>query len=202
MKTKKAIKLLSVITALVLIMSVVLFACSEKKFKYEHDPRDNPSAMADIVEDENAIYGFRPSETGSLSMYASYDWSDPEVVEKGRQERIEYHNSLQAMYDILNEMHAHGQDIESIARAISAKRNEIRLDAYKDDPEGLAVVKQRNLDQYGHEEGPLADELFEKYGSWEMVIFKAFSTNSGMDACLGLYDDYYLLYVAAGQVPN
>ena len=66
---------------------------------YQHDPRDNPSAMADIVEDENAVYGFRPSETGSLSVYADADWSDPEIVEKGRQDRIEYHKSLETLYD-------------------------------------------------------------------------------------------------------
>ena len=29
---------------------------------------------------------------------------------------------------------------------------------------------------------------------------KAFSVNAGMDACLGLYDDYYDVYVALGQV--
>ena len=200
MKTKKAIKLLSVITALVLIMSVVLFACSEKKFKYEHDPRKNPSAMADIIEDENAVYGFRPSESGSLAMYANEDWSNPEVVEKGRQERIAYHKSLESMYVMLNEMKNDGKDIETIARAVSAKRNELRLDAYKDDPEGLEALKQRNLKKYGHEEGPLPDELYAQYGSWEIVISKAFSTNSGMDACLGLYDDYYELYVASGQI--
>ena len=38
--------------------------------------------------------------------------------------------------------------------------------------------------------------------SLETVIEKAFSANSGMDACLGLYDDYYALYVAAGQVAD
>ena len=200
MKTKKAIKLLSVITPLVLIMSVLLFACSEKKFKYEHDPRENTSAMADIVEDENAIYGFRPSETGSLAMYANEDWSDPEMVEKGRQERIAYHKSLESMYDILNDMSAQGKSLEEIARAVSTRRNEIRLEAYNDDPEGVAAVKARNLTKYGHEEGPLPDELYAQYGSWEIVISKAFSANSGMDACLGLYDEYYQLYVASGQI--
>ena len=196
----RVIKLLNIILIIVLIMSITLFACSEMKFKYEHDPRDNPSAMADIIEDENAIYGFRPSETGSLAMYANEDWSDPEVVEKGRQERIAYHKSLESMYDILNEMSAHGQSVEAIARAVSTRRNEIRLEAYKDDPEGLTAIKERNLKKYGHEEGPLPDELYEQYGSWEAVISKAFSANSGMDACLGLYDDYYVLYVASGQI--
>ena len=100
------------------------------------------------------------------------------------------------MYDILREMSAAGKSVEEIARAVSAKRNEIRLASYKDDPEGLAAAKARNLEKYGHEEGPLADELYAQYGSWQTVLVKAFSTNMGMDACLGLYDDYYSVYVA------
>ena len=172
-----------------------------KRFTYEHDPRENPSAMADIVEDEQAIYGFRPSETGSLSMYASADWSDPAVVAKGRADRIAYHESIEGMYVLLNQLISEGKDVETIARAVSAKRNELRLAAYDGDPEGLAAVKERNLAQYGHEEGPLPDELYAKYGSWETVITKSFSVNSGMDACLGLYDDYYDLYVTVGQIP-
>ena len=162
MNSKKVIKLLSIITLLVLVMSMSLFACKDKGFKYKHDPRDNPSAMEDIVEDPTAIYGFRPSAEGSLSMYADEDWSDPEVVEKGRQERIKYHKSLEAMYTILNEMKAEGKDIETIARAVSTKRNEIRLESYKDKPKELEELKQRNLEKYGHEEGPLPDELYEK----------------------------------------
>ena len=198
----------SILILLVLTLTVSLFctACANKAneeepqgFHYQHDPRDNPRAMADIEEDDTAIYGFRPSATGSLSIYADADWSDAAVVEKGRQDRIAYHNSLEAMYTILDEMTAAGKSTEEIARAISAKRNQIRLDAYQNDPEGLAALKERNLAQYGHEEGPLPDELYEKYGLWETVIAKSFNANSGMDACLGLYDDYYDLYVAIGQ---
>ncbi|MBP5242955.1 MAG: hypothetical protein J6Z36_04610 [Clostridia bacterium] len=193
---------ISILAALIFAIGLAFSACAPKSFEYEHDPRENPRAMADIVVDENAVYGFRPSEEGSLAVYASMDWSDPTIVEEGRQERIAYHESLESMYVLLDAMTAEGKDTETIARAISAKRNELRLAAYKDDAEGLAAVKERNLAQYGHEEGPLPDELYEKYGSWEMVIAKAFSANSGMDACLGLYDDYYDLYVAIGQIPN
>ena len=32
-------------------------------------------------------------------------------------------------------------------------------------------------------EGPLADEMYEKYGDWETVLTKAFSPNAAMDAC-------------------
>ena len=40
-------------------------------FRYQHDPRLNPSAMADIVVDPTAVYGFAPSPDGSLKEYAA-----------------------------------------------------------------------------------------------------------------------------------
>ena len=169
-------------------------------FAYTHDPRNNPKAMADIVEDAAAVYGFRPSTEGSLARYAEIDWTDPVVVEGGRQERIAYHESIAEMYEMLREMQAEGATTEEIARAVSAKRNEIRIASYANDPEGLARLKARNLEQYGNENGGSPEYFYERYGSWETVIDKSFSTNSGMDACLGLYDDYYDLYVILGQV--
>ena len=70
----------------------------------------------------------------------------------------------------------------------------------RDNPEGLAAVKKSNLEAYGNENGPTADSLFDKYGSWETVLVKSFGTNAGMDACCGLYDDYYTLYLELGMV--
>lgn len=173
---------------------------SAEEFRYVHDPRLNPKAMEDIIEDPSAIYGFSPDPNSvRLGQFASYDWSDPVLVENARQERIAYHAQNAGLYDMLTQLQAEGKSIEEIARTISAERNRIRLAAYDGDPEGLAAVKQSNLDTYGNEEGPSADSLYAKYGSWETVLEKAFSVNSGMDACLGLYDDYYDLYVASGQ---
>ena len=206
MKTRKA---LSLLLALLLVFSLQLSvpaaeagAGTPEPFRYQHDPRLNETAMRDIVVDPTAVYGFSPSPEGSLSAYTDFDWTDPVLVngEHARQERVAYHESLGEMYTLLDEMSAAGKGIEEIARTLSAKRNELRLAAYEGNPEGLATAKERNLKQYGHEEGPLPEELFEKYGSWEIVLEKAFSVNSGMDACLGLYDDYYALYVATGQV--
>ena len=177
-----------------------LIAETVAAFVYQHDPMDNPEAMKDIVRDESAIYGFRPSDSGSLKQYAEMDWFDSELVAKGREERVAYHNSIAVMYETLSRMTEEGKSAEEIARTLSKMRNDIRIESYKDDPEGLATMKQRNLERYGHEEGPLPEELYEQYGSWEKVTEKAFSCNVGMDACLGLYDDYYFLYVALGQV--
>ena len=196
MKTIKK-SLLIIFVSLIMLSTLCVSALG---FTYKHDPSLNAYAMQDIVADETAIYGFKPNDTGSLKAYADADWSDPEVVEKGRQERIAYHESIESMYDILEEMSAAGKSVEEIARTVSTKRNEIRLAAYDNDPEGLETLKARNLEKYGHEEGPLPDELYAQYGSWETVLEKAFNVNAGMDACLGLYDDYYDVYVALGQV--
>ncbi|MBQ6907028.1 MAG: S-layer homology domain-containing protein, partial [Clostridia bacterium] len=173
-----------------------------KIFRYQHDPRLNNKAMEDIIINPDAIYGFSPSPTGSLAAYAEYDWTDAEAVETYRQNRIEYLQSYSQMYDILDEMTAEGKSIEEIARKVSEKRNELRLAAYEGNPEGLETVKVHNLEKYGHEDGPTADEMFEKYGSWEQVIEKAFSHNPGMDACVGLYDDNYKYYISFDYIED
>lgn len=182
--------------------NIGITASAAEAFTYVHDPELNPNAMKDIVRDNSAVYGFRPNETGSLKQYADLDWADEELVEQARQDRIAYHESIETMYEMLYQMTYENKITEDIARAVSIKRNEIRLEAYKDDPEGLEVLKERNLEKYGHEEGPLPEELYEKYGSWEMVIEKAFSPNVGMDACLGLYDDYFNTYVMLGIIED
>ena len=164
-------------------------------FTYEHDPRENPAAMEDIVENPDAVY-----ESPRLGSFADYDWTDPEVVAEAQKERREYHESMDTMTDILYRMRDEGASMEEMARAVSEERNRLRLESYKDDPKGLAEVKESNLKTYGHEEGPTPDQLYEKYGSWTVVLQKAFSPNMGMDACCGLYDEYYWLYIELGYV--
>lgn len=193
----------SIILALLVAILAVTFAepvsamaatqeTDENQCAYTHDPRINERAMEDIVVDPNAVYGFSPDpDSKRLGEYASYDWSDPIVVEKAKQERIKYLASFDEQYELWYKLSAEGKSTEEIARAVSAKRNELRLASYKDDPVGLEKAKKSNLATYGNEYGPTADSLFEKYGSWETVILKSFSSNSGMDACVGLYDAQY-----------
>lgn len=170
-------------------------------FTYTHDPRENPEAMADIIENADAVYGFSPDpESQRLGIYAKYDWTDPEYVAKVQEERRDYHESLESMNDILNRMREEGASVEEMARAVSAERNRLRLESYKYNLFGLAAVKISNLKTYGHFDGPTPDELYEKYGSWNTVIQNAFSPNMGMDVCCGLYDEYYWLYMELGYV--
>ena len=207
---KKAVSLLLVL-ALVLCGWIAAAEdagdCSDVQaysgFTYIHDPRENPEAMKDIIENPDAVYGFSP-DPGSkrLGVYAEYDWTDPEFVAKAREERIAYHESLDSMTEILYRMREEGASVEEMARAVSAERNRLRLESFRDDPEGLAATRESNLKTYGHEDGPTPDELYEKYGSWTAVLQKAFSPNMGMDACCGLYDEYYELYIELGYVEN
>lgn len=195
---KNSIKVAFIIAILasILMQPISVKAATQESFEYKcvysHDPRINEKAMADIVVNPDAVYGFSPDPSSArLGEYASYDWSDFAVVEKARQDRIKYLADFDEQYELWNKMLAEGKSIEEIARAVSAKRNELRLESYKDDPEGLEKVKKSNLNTYGNENGPTVESLFEKYGSWEKVLIKSFSSNSGMDACLGLYDAQY-----------
>ena len=64
-------------------------AAEETSFTYEHDPRDNPNAMKDIVENPFAVYGFSPNpDSVRLGNYADLiDWTDPEQVAAARAQR-------------------------------------------------------------------------------------------------------------------
>ncbi len=185
---KKIVSLLLLLPMLLLSVPSAWAAPST----YTHDPRYNSFAMEDIVYNPDAVYGFSPDpQSARLGSYANFVWTDPALIEKARQERLTYFQEAATLDALCSQLEQEGKSIEEIARAISAKRNEIRLDSYKNNPEGLAAVKESNLKKYGNENGPTADSLFEKYGSWEIVLEKAFSSNPGMDACLGLYDDSF-----------
>ena len=165
-------------------------------FMYSHDPKDSSSAMKDIVEDPDAVFGYSPDpESTRLKDFVDViDWTDPVEVAKARNERQMYFYSMSELYTMIAVMQEENKTPEEIAKAVSKRRNELRLEAYKDDPEGLAEIKRNNLETYGHEDGPDADEVYMKYGSWQVVLEKALSTNVGMDICLGFYDEYFYTY--------
>ena len=191
---KSTISRLIAISLIVLLTLSLSLSVSAVGY-YTHDPMDNPKAAADIIVDPNAVYGYSPDpESPRLGSFADYDWSDEAFVAEMKQEREEYHESVKELYQIKADMEAAGSSVEDIARAVSARRNEIRMEAYKDDPEGLEKLKESNLAAFGNENGGTPEYFYEKYGSWETVIEKAFSTNAGADAILGLYDKYYDTY--------
>ena len=190
----------SFISLLIVLTLVSLSLTAYAASYYIHDPMENPKAAADIIVDPNAVYGYSPDpDSARLGSFAQYDWSDKAFVESMKQEREEYHESIKELYQIKADMEASGSTVEEIARAVSTRRNEIRLEAYKDDPEGLEKLKESNLKTFGNENGGTPDYFYQKYGSWETVIEKAFSANAGADAILGLYDKYYDTYIISGD---
>ena len=166
----------------------------ESGFAYEHDPRRNPEAMKDIVVNPDAVYGFSPNPASNrLGNFAdAIDWTSSADVAKARAIREAYHERNLNLWEMYSSMKVEGRSTEEIARAVSRQRNLNRLAEL--DSENIALTKASNLKTYGSEEGPTADSLYQKYGSWEAVIDGALSTNAGMDACCGLYDDCYPLY--------
>ena len=162
-------------------------------FRYMHNPAENPKVLKDAIVNPDAVYGFSPSpnSTRLKDFVNALDWTDPSEVAEAKKTREEYHKQSQELYRLIEKLLSEGKDVETIARAVSNRRNELRLESYKNDPQGLAMIKKSNLDTYGNENGPTADSLYNKYGSWQTVIEKALSLNAGMDACLGLYDEYY-----------
>ena len=168
----------------------------KEKFKYEHDPTENPKVLKDAMPDSNAVYGFKPNSEGSLKQYANYDWSDSEFVNSAKSRREIYHEKNSEIQKTVKDMAEQGYSKEEIARYANNKRNENRLNDYVNKPpEQLESVKQRNLEKYGNENGMTAEQAYEKYGSWDVVIEKSVDSNPAMDACCGLYDKYYDSYL-------
>lgn len=193
MMTKKNRLAGMILTAVLLVTLLSVPALAA--FSYQHDPMENPKAAKDIIVNPDAVYGYSPNpDSTRLGEYAALDWTDPEVVAEARANREEYLKQFERIYDLIDEMRAEGRDIEEIARAASALRNEIRLEAYKDDPEGLEMVKRSNYETYGNENGPTIEYLYEKHGSWEAILDSAVSSNPGADALVGLYDEMYDTY--------
>ena len=125
-------------------------------FHYQHNPMENPNAAKDIVVNPEAVYGYSPSpDSVRLKQYVdAIDWTDADAVAAGRKEREEYHESMSALYRMIEDMLGQGKNVEEIARAVSKTRNEIRLTSYDGDPEGLEIVKKSNLDTYGQGNRP------------------------------------------------
>jgi hypothetical protein len=86
-------------------------------FHYEHDPRENPIAMRDIVVNPQAIYGFSPStaEGSTLKDFANIiDWTNAEQVADARKQREVYHESMEELYSLTMAMMKEDKDIEAI----------------------------------------------------------------------------------------
>ena len=67
------------------------------------------------------------------------------------------------------------------------QRNKDRINSYKNNPEGLQKMKERNLKEYGREEGPTYEQILEKEGGSDIdVIYSTTKTSEGFNIILGL----------------
>lgn len=145
-----------------------------------------------MSENPNAVYGYSPNpESTRIGKYADkIDWTDPAQVAIARQTRQAYHDANESM---LQSLYDKGYTTKEIAAKMVEERNNNRINSYIEngDLEGLAIVKQSNLETYGNEFGMSLEQALEKYGSYEEVINATIGSNPGMDACTGLYDIYH-----------
>ena len=167
---------------------------SGTRFKYVHNPLDNPKVQRDAIEDPNAVYGYRPREDGSLASFINGKWNDPIAVEGYRQDRIAYHNRNEgAAQQMVSNMKAEGASIQDIARAVNEYRNQSRINAYIDSNGNI-----KNIDGYNaalaRAEKNSYEELIRKGKTPEQIIKSATKGNPAMDACTGLYDTYFDTY--------
>ena len=161
-------------------------------FKYQHNPSENPKVLKDAFEDPSAIYGYRPKKEGGLSAFYNDNWSDPQYVEYARQNRIDYHNRNEAVVmKLVSEMRTRGCTDEQIARAVVEFRNESRLSAYMDDDGN--IINQAGYNQ-ALSHSKTYEDLIHSGKTNEDIIKSATRGNPAMDACTGLYDDYYDTY--------
>ena len=77
--------------------------------------------------------------------------------------------------------------MKDIAHHVVDQRNQGRMNSYIGKEKQLNMMKERNMLEYGRPEGPTAEQLFVKKGSWEEVIFGTVKSNGAMDVLTGLY---------------
>ena len=168
---------------------------SRKRFKYQHNPSDNPKVLQNAIEDPNTVYGYRPRSDGSLASFATskYNWDDPVEVAKYRKMRIAYHMKNEGGAQlIVSKMTKKGATKEEIARAVCDFRNQSRINAYIDENGNIFDVNgYRNA--LHRAEVRSYDNLI-KRKTPEEIIKSATKGDPAMDACCGLYDEYYHTY--------
>ena len=165
------------------------------KFKYKSNPMDNPKAAKDILENSDAVYGFSPKKGGRLDDFVDMiDWTDAEQVASARAQRIAYHNKMSINLESkVKKLLDDGYSMEDIAKNMINERNQNRINTYikNGNYEGLEGMYKSNLKEYGNAEGPTYEYMLKKCVSNEEIINSSIKSNLGMDACTGLYDEYF-----------
>jgi len=155
------------------------------------NPLDDPNIAKDVVTDPNAVYGYKPKEGSSLDQF-DIDWSNSDEVDKARAARLEYLEAMEAKKTKLSvevdNYLTEGKSMSEIAEMKVNQRNIDRINSYieRRDYGNLEKLYERNLLEYGQKEGPTVQQLYEKYGSYEDVIYSSVKVNKGMNVILGI----------------
>lgn len=161
------------------------------KRKNGANPLNDPKIAKDVITTPNSVYGYRPKSGSSLDQF-DIDWSNADEVAKARAVRLEYLEAMEAKKAKLNaEINRYlddGKDMKEIAEIKVEQRNLDRIKSYTEsgDYENLEKLYNRNIKEYGRKEGPTAQQLLEKYGSYEEVIYSSVKVNNGMNVILGI----------------
>ena len=154
-------------------------------------PLDDPDVAKDVIVDPNAVYGYKPKPGSSLDQF-DIDWSNADEVGKARAVRLEYLKDMEAKKAKLaveiKEYLDDGKNMKEIAEIKVKQRNMDRIRSYTErgDYENLQKLYRRNLKEYGRKEGPTAEQLLEKYGSYEEIIYSSVKVNKGMNVILNI----------------
>lgn len=161
------------------------------KRKNGANPMNDPKIAKDVITTPNSVYGYRHKPGSSLDQF-DIDWSNADEVAKARAARLEYLEAMEAKKAKLNaEINRYlddGKDMKEIAEIKVEQRNLDRIKSYTErgDYENLEKLYNRNIKEYGRKEGPTAQQLLEKYGSYEEVIYSSAKVNKEMNVILGI----------------
>jgi hypothetical protein len=137
-----------------------------------------------IEANPQGVYGYLPKPG---SRYAGSDFSNPAEVAKNRAIRLKYLEESKQIDEEVTKMTQANAPPEAIARRTVEIRNQQKVDARSNmDAEGVRRLEEGNMEKYGHPVGPTADQLYEKYGSWEQVIQKSTQKDEAINMLLGI----------------
>lgn len=96
-------------------------------------------------------------------------------MSNAREARLQYHKDNELMYNLVKEMQHKGATIEEIARVANQRRNLNRLQSYIDTGNMVGYEKavESNIRNFQNELGMTAEQAYNRYGSWYIVLEKA-----------------------------
>jgi RHS repeat-associated protein len=139
-----------------------------------------------IYADSRGVYGYLP-RPGSRYDRDAFDFTDPDFVSRNRQIRLAYIEGTQDLERIIRQMRSQGQSSEEIARRVVSERNRQKVEAraHMTDAE-VRDLESENIRLYGNPVGPSPDQVYDRYGDWEVVIQSSMRRDPEINVLLGI----------------